>query len=172
MKRVISVLVENKFGVLAKVSRLFSSRGYNIQSLTVGQTNDATVSRMTIVVNGDERILDQVVNQLGRRIDVIRVENVTDQDVLTSELMFVKVRYTDKYFSKIKQIADVFKARIKCINERIILIEISGHERKIDNFIKLMDRFGIVEVVRSGTIAISRIMEVAVSKRSKRKRLK
>ena len=156
MKHTISVLVENKFGVLARISGLFSSRGFNIDSLAVGETEDPTVSRMTIVVDGDEKILEQVTKQLNKLIDVIKVLDLTGEDFIDRELILLKIHVTPATRSEILQIVDIFQARIIDVKPAAVTIEVTGNDHKIKSILDLLKGFGIKEMVRTGRIAISR----------------
>ena len=156
MKKTISVLVENHFGVLTQVSGLFSARGFNIDSLAVGETGDPTVSRMTIVVDGDEKTLEQVKKQLNRLIDVIKVIDLTGEDFVDRELVLVKLKMDSASRSEILQIADTFQAKIDDAKKESVVIEVSGDQNKIKSFIEIMKPFGIVEIVRTGRIAMGR----------------
>jgi acetolactate synthase-1/3 small subunit len=156
VKHTISVLVENRFGVLARISGLFSSRGFNIDSLAVGETEDPTVSRMTIVVDGDEKILEQVTKQLNKLIDVIKVLDLTGEDFIDRELVLLKIHSTPASRSEILQIVDIFQARIIDVKPSAVTIEVTGNEHKIKSILDLLKGFGIKEMVRTGRIAISR----------------
>lgn len=156
MKHTISVLVENKFGVLARVSGLISGRGFNIDSLAVGETQDPKISRMTIVVAGDDLILEQVVKQLNKLIDVIKVIDMKGKDKVERELVLVKVTAHAKTRSEILQIVDIFRAKIIDVASESVTIEITGDEAKINGFFDLMKTFGIREVARTGKVALLR----------------
>jgi len=156
MKKTISVLVENHFGVLTQVSGLFSARGFNIDSLAVGETGDPTVSRMTIVVDGDEKTLEQVKKQLNRLIDVIKVIDLTEDDFIDRELVLVKVAINAKNRSEIMQAADTFKATIVDVKKDSASIKVAGDQNKIKSFIEILKPFGIIEMVRTGRIAMGR----------------
>ncbi|MBU3911625.1 MAG: acetolactate synthase small subunit [Candidatus Omnitrophica bacterium] len=156
MKKTIAVLVENHFGVLTHVSGLFSARGFNIDSLTVGETEDPTISRMTIVADGDEKTLEQVKKQLNRLIDVVKVIDLTDEDFVDRELVLVKVKIDNKKRSEILHVADTFQAKIDDVKKENVVIEVTGDQNKIKSFIEMMRSFGIVEIVRTGRIAIGR----------------
>ena len=158
MKHTISVTVENKFGVLARVSGLFSSRGYNIDSLAVGETNNPSVSRMTIVVHGDDRVLDQVIKQLNKLMDVIEVFDMPDGTYVARELCLVKVKSTTGARSEILEVANVFRAKVIDIGHKALTIQITGTEDKVEAFIKLMEPYGIIELVRTGKVAMAREM--------------
>ncbi|MFH1854466.1 MAG: acetolactate synthase small subunit [Candidatus Omnitrophota bacterium] len=156
MKKTISVLVENHFGVLTHVSGLFSARGFNIDSLTVGETEDPTISRMTIVVDGDEKTLEQVKKQLNRLIDIIKVIDLTDEDFVDRELVLVKAKISNKNRPEILHIADTFHAKIDDVEKETVVIEVSGDQNKVRSFIEIMKPFGILEIVRTGRIAMGR----------------
>jgi len=156
MKKTISVLVENHFGVLTHVSGLFSARGFNIDSLAVGETEDPSISRMTIVVDGDEKTLEQVKKQLNRLIDVIKVIDLTGEDFIDRELIMVKVKLDNKNRSEILQIADTFQGKIDDVKKETAVIEVTGDGNKIRSFIEIMRPFGISEIVRTGRIAMGR----------------
>ena len=156
MKHTISVLVENKFGVLARVAGLFSGRGFNIDSLSVGETLDPTKSRMTIVVNGDDKILEQVTKQLNKLIDIIKVTDFSDNNCVERELVLVKVTVNQETRAEIMQIVDIFRAHIVNVHRSHLTVEITGSESKINAFIDLLRAFGIKEIVRTGKVAIAR----------------
>lgn len=156
MEYTFSVLVENKSGVLARISQLFSARGYNITSLTVGETDDETISRMTIVVDGDERIMDQVKKQLNKLIDVIKVIDLTSLPQIERELLLIKVMADKKVRSEIIELADIFQAEIVDVSEEDITIEATGDKKKIDTLIKLLKSYGIKEMARTGRSSLAR----------------
>lgn len=155
MKHVLGVLVENHPGVLSKVSGLFSRRGFNIYSLAVGMTEDPTISRMTIVVEGDQYIVDQVAKQLNKLIDVIKVSNIGD-DSVSRELALIKVRATSKTRHEIIEIANIFRAQVVDIAKDYLTIEITGDSEKITALVDMLKDYGIEEMVRTGAIAIDR----------------
>jgi len=155
-KFVITVLVENKFGVLARVAGLFSARGFNIDSLAVGETEDVNVSRMTIVVEADEKILEQVKKQLNKLIDVIKVQDLTGGEYVDRELLLVKVKSENtKTREKIVQIAGSTGAEIIDMGKKYLTIEETGDEHKIKALIELLRPYGILESVRGGKIALT-----------------
>jgi len=156
MKHTISVLVENRFGVLARVAGLFSSRGYNIQSLSVGETENPSVSRMTIVVTGDDDILEQINKQLNKLIDVIKILDLTGEEFIERELMMICVAAASKNRSEIMEIANVFQAKVVDISHNTLTIEISGSGAKVDALLELLRPFGIKEMVRSGRTVMKR----------------
>lgn len=156
-KHTISVLVENKFGVLARVAGLFSGRGYNISSLTVHETEDPRFSKMTIVTTGDAAILEQIDKQLSKLIDVIRVENLTGSHFIEREMALIKIKTpTREDRSQVMQLVEIFAGTIVSVSREEIGVEIAGKSDRIDNFIELVRDFGIVEMARSGRVAIAR----------------
>ncbi|HOG64501.1 MAG TPA: acetolactate synthase small subunit [Spirochaetota bacterium] len=156
MVHTISALVENHFGVLTRVAGLFASRGYNIQSLTVGPTEDETVSRMTIVVEGDDKIIDQVKKQLNKLIDTIKVIDLTGEDFVDRELLLIKVTASSKTRPDILQLTEVFKGSVVDIAPAVVTIEVSGNPKKIDAFIAMLKPYGVREMARTGRIALGR----------------
>ena len=160
MKHTISVLVENQFGVLARIAGLFSGRGFNIDSLSVGETDDPTISRITIVVTGDDTIIEQVMKQLHKLIDVIKVNDLTKDEFIDRELALIKVNADGKNRSQIMQIVDIFRGNIVDVAPATITVEITGDEDKVLGIMDLLRDFGIRAVVRSGKIAISREKKV------------
>lgn len=155
MRHTIAVLVENHPGVLARISGLFSARGFNIDSLAVGETEDPTVSRMTIVVEGDERILEQVKKQLNKLIDVITIQDLTQKKFFDRELILIKVAVAaPKDRTQIIEIAETMQANIADLGLHTITIEAVGESAKIDNLIELLKPFKIKEIVRTGKIAM------------------
>jgi acetolactate synthase-1/3 small subunit len=156
LRRTISVLVENKFGVLARIATLFAARGFNIDSLAVGETEDPEVSRMTIVVSGNEAVLEQVEKQLNKLIDVIKVVNFEDKHHLERDLAMIKVKADKKNRSELFQIVDIFRAKVVDVATDSIIVEITGDENKIEALETLLRPFGIREMVRTGIIAMAR----------------
>ena len=155
MKHILGVLVENNPGVLSKVSGLFSRRGFNIESLAVGVTENPAISRMTIVVEGDRYIVEQVTKQLNKLIEVIKVENISQTSVVR-ELALIKVNAVNSTRNEVMQIANVFRANIVDISKNYLTIEITGDDQKISALVEMLDEFGIKEMVRTGIIAIDR----------------
>lgn len=155
-KHTISALVENHFGVLCRISGLFSSRGFNINSLSVGETEDPSISRMTIVVRGDDQVLEQVVKQLNRLIDVIRVIDITQGQFIERELALIKVNANANTRSEIIQISEVFRTNIVDVTPTSMTIEVTGKEDKILAIINMLRTFGIKEIARTGTVALLR----------------
>jgi len=156
MRHTLAVLVDNKSGVLTRVAGLFSRRGYNIDSLAVGVTEDPGISRMTIVVQGDDHVLEQVTKQLNKLIDVIKVIDLKQEDSVSRELAFIKVRTNSEVRSEIIQIADVFRAKVIDVGMDSLIIEVTGDESKINAIENLLARFDIKEIVRTGRIAMKR----------------
>ena len=155
-KHTISVLVENKFGVLSRVAGLFSARGYNIESLSVGETLDPAVSRMTLVVRGDEFVIEQVTKQLHKLIDVIKVSDLTDDSHVDRELVLIRVNAEPQHRAEILRSADIFRAKVVDVTPVSFILEATGDERKIDALIELLRPMGIQEIVRTGRVAIAR----------------
>ena len=156
MRHTISVLVENKFGVLTRIAGLFSGRGYNIDTLNVAPTQDADTSRMTIVTRGDDATIDQIIKQLNKLVDVLEVRDFSEGEYVDRELVLVKVGVDSKTRSEIMQIADIFRAKIVDVQPKSLTIEITGDESKIEKFITLMKTFGINELTRTGKVALPR----------------
>ncbi len=155
-KHTISALVENHFGVLCRVSGLFASRGFNIDSLSVGETEDPSISRMTIVVNGTDAVLEQVVKQLNRLVDVIRVIDITQGEFIERGLALIKVKADTATRSEIMQIAEVFRANIVDVSTASMTIETTGKEDKILAIINMLRVYGIKEIARTGNVALLR----------------
>ncbi|NLN22095.1 MAG: acetolactate synthase small subunit [Syntrophomonadaceae bacterium] len=156
MRHILAVLVENQPGVLTRVSGLFSRRGYNIESLAVGQTHDPEISRMTIVVDGDDQVIEQVVKQLEKLVDVINVRDISEAEHVDRELVLIKVKAEPTVRGEIMQIVDIFRARIVDIGHNSLIIECTGDEGKIKAIEKSLRPFGILELVRTGKIAMVR----------------
>jgi acetolactate synthase-1/3 small subunit len=157
MKHIISVVVENQPGVLARVVGLISGRGYNIHSLNVAPTQDATTSRLTMVVPGDDRILEQVTKQLNKVVDVIKVFDLTGEKHLERELLLVKVLTTAKNRSAVIELAALFRAEIVSVQGQSLTVQMVGTNDEVDNFLELLKPHGIQEVSRTGVIAVGRI---------------
>jgi acetolactate synthase-1/3 small subunit len=156
MRHTISVLVENKFGVLARVSGMFSGRGFNIDSLNVAPTHDATLSRITAVLKGDEASLDLCIKQLRKLINVVDVIDFKEGQAVARELVLVKVRATTDTRSEIVQIADIFRAKIVNLTSENLIIELTGDDDKINALLGLLEPFGILELARTGRLALKR----------------
>lgn len=156
MRHTISALVENKFGVLSRVSGLFSGRGFNIESLSVGETTDPDVSLMTIVTTGDDQIIEQITKQLNKLIDIIKVVDYMDVDHVERELVLIKVAPKKNDKAEFLKLAEIFRGRIIDSGSVSFTVEITGDEKKIAAFIELIKPFGIKEFVRTGKVAMSR----------------
>jgi len=156
MKRTISVLVENHFGVLARVSGLFSARGYNIDSLCVGETEDPTISRMTVVVRGDDNVMQQIMKQLNKLVDTIKVEDLTEVDFIERELVLIKVGVNGDRRREVIEIASIFRAKVVDVSPSSMVVEVTGSEGKVEACINMLRPLGIQELVRTGEIAIAR----------------
>jgi len=156
MQHTISVLMNNRFGVLSRISGLFSSRGFNIESLNVAETSDPEVSRMTIVTRGDNAKIEQITKQLNKLVDVIKVVDLTEEKFVDRELLLVKMNAEVRVREEILRIVDLFRAKVVDVSPSTYTIEITGDEGKITGFLDLLAPLGIKEVVRSGRIAVSR----------------
>jgi len=156
MRHTISILVENKFGVLSRISGLFSGRGYNIESLSVGETIDPNISTMTIVTSGDDWLVEQILKQLNKLIDVIKVVDMTELDHVEREMVMIKVSPRQEDKAEVLRIADIFRGRIVDSSTKTYTIEVTGEEKKIEAFVELLRPMGIKEFVRTGKIAIAR----------------
>jgi acetolactate synthase I/III small subunit len=156
MKHIISMLVENRQGVLARIAGLFSGRGYNLESITVGITTDPTVSRLTLVCGGDDAVVEQIKKQLNRLVDVIKVLDLTGIPALHRELMLVKVSAKGRQRGEIFQVADVFKSQVMDVGHDTMTLEITGSPEKIEDFSALLAPYGIVEMARSGLVSVER----------------
>jgi acetolactate synthase-1/3 small subunit len=156
MRHTISVVVQNRFGVLTRIAGLFSGRGFNIDTLNVGPTQHDKVSRMTIVVVGNDQVLEQVVKQLKKLVDVLEVYDFKDGDVIDRELILLKVKASSSTRPEVMQICDIFRAKIVDVQSSSLAIEVTGDESKIDKFLALMKPFGILELSRTGRIALPR----------------
>ncbi len=152
----ISILVENKFGAFNRIAGLFAAKGYNIDSLTVGPTEDETVSRMTIVTHGDDQIIEQIIKQLNKLIDTIKVVDLTFDSFVERELVLIKVQTTPETRSEIMQIAEIFRAKVVDISPKTLTLEATGSQPKADAIIKMVKPFGIKELARTGRVALKR----------------
>src|SRR5262245_25774892 len=171
-KHTISVMVENKFGVLSRVAGLFSARGYNIESLSVGETLDPSVSRMTLVVRGDEFVIEQVIKQLYKLVDVIKVTDLTDESRVERELMLIRVNAEPQHRAEILRTADIFRARVVDVTPLTFILEATGDQEKLEAFIELLRPMGIQDIVRTGKVAIprgpkTRVRRVETGKRAR-----
>ncbi|MDD4363881.1 MAG: acetolactate synthase small subunit [Atribacterota bacterium] len=157
MKHTIAILVENQPGVMSRVAGLFTRRGFNIESIAVGHSETPGISRMTIITHGDEKILEQITKQLNKLIDVIRVRDISPQNIIERELVLVKV-HTDSLAvrSEILQLIEIFKAKVVYVERNTLTIEMAGDDEKVAGLLSLLEPFGIIEIVRTGRIAIAR----------------
>lgn len=156
MRHTISVVVQNRFGVLTRIAGLFSGRGFNIDTLNVGPTQNDKISRMTLVVVGNDQVLEQVVKQLNKLVDVLEVHDFKDGDVIDRELILLRVKASSSTRPEVMQICDIFRAKIVDVQSSSLSIEVTGDESKIDKFLQLMKPFGILELSRTGRIALPR----------------
>jgi acetolactate synthase-1/3 small subunit len=156
MRHTISILVENKFGVLTRIAGLFSGRGYNIDTLNVGPTHDPNTSRMTIVTRGDDATLEQIVKQLNKLVDVLKVQDFREGEYIDRELVLVKVGVDGSTRAEVMQITDIFRGKIVDVQANTLTIEITGNESKIEKFLELMHGFGVVDLTRTGKVALPR----------------
>lgn len=155
-RHIFSVLVENHFGVLARISGLFGARAFNIDSLAVGETHDPSISRITLVTRGDARVVHQILNQLNKLVDVIQVQDITEAPHVERELMLLKVKVTPETRSEIVDSVNIFKAKIVDFTPESLSVEIVGNQEKIASFTAIMERFGIAEMARTGSVALNR----------------
>ncbi|MEJ2664499.1 MAG: acetolactate synthase small subunit [Spirochaetia bacterium] len=156
MTHVISMLVENHQGVLARIAGLFSGRAYNLESLTVGTTNDPTVSRITLVCMGDDNVIEQIKKQLNKLIDVIKLVDLTGQQTVDRELSLIKVAATPSQRGEIFQVADVFRAKVLDVGLDSMVLEVTGATAKIDDFLSILQSYTILEMARSGLVSMER----------------
>jgi len=156
MRHIISVLVENKFGVLSRVSGLFSGRGYNIEAISVGQTLDPQVAQMTIVTKGDDLIIEQITKQLNKLIDVIKVTDLTEFEHVEREMVLIKVAPKAEYRAEALRVVDIFRAVVVDSSPKTYTVQVTGDDKKIQAIIDLLKPLGIKEIVRTGKVAIAR----------------
>lgn len=156
MKRTINIVVENKFGVLARIAGLFSGRGFNIKSLCAGETLNPKLSQLTVVAKGDDMIVEQIKKQLNKLINVVKVQDFTDKEHVERELVLIKVNLSVKSRAELMEIADIFRANIVDIAKNNATVELTGKEDKVKAFIELMQSFGIIEIARTGKLVIAR----------------
>ena len=156
MRHLISILVENEAGALSRISGLFSARGYNIESLTVAPTEDASMSRMTIVTSGSDDVIEQITKQLNKLVDVVKVVDLSEAEHIERELMLIKVRASVKERDEVKRMADIFRGRVIDVSDNTYTIELTGSGEKLDAFIHALDSSAILETVRTGTSGIGR----------------
>jgi len=156
MRHIISILIENESGALSRVSGLFSARGYNIESLTVAPTEDASLSRMTLVTIGSDEIIEQITKQLNKLIDVVKLIDLSESSHIERELMLVKVRAANGTREEVKRLTDIFRGRIIDVTPSSYVIEVTGEKSKLDAFLHALDEEAIIELVRSGTTGMLR----------------
>ncbi len=156
MRHIISILIENEFGALSRVSGLFSARGYNIESLTVAPTEDQTLSRMTLVTSGSDHVIEQITKQLNKLVDVVKLIDLAEAVHVERELMLVKVKTSDDSRDEIKRLSDIFRGKIIDVTQSSYVIEMTGTPDKLDAFIDSIQSDAVIEVVRSGPMGISR----------------
>ncbi len=156
MRHIISILLENEAGALSRVAGLFSARGYNIESLTVAPTEDPTLSRMTIVTHGSDQVIEQIVKQLNKLVDVVKLQDLTEGAHIERELMLVKVKAVDQAREEVKRLVDIFRGRIIDVTDSTYTLELTGTVEKLDAFLKALEITEINEVVRSGVTGIAR----------------
>ena len=156
MRHTISIQVENKFGVLTRVAGLFSGRVYNIDTLNVAPTQDSQTSRMTIVTRGDDATLEQIVKQLNKLADVLQVQDFRDDEYVDRELVMVKVGVDSQSRAEVMQITDIFRAKIVDVQPKSLTIELTGNESKVEKFLDLMQTFGVLDLTRTGKVALPR----------------
>jgi acetolactate synthase-1/3 small subunit len=156
MRHTISILVENKFGVLARVTGLFSGRGFNIDSLNVAPTHEAALSRITVVLKGDDSALDLAIKQVRKLVNVVEVADFKEGQAVQRELVLVKVKASAKTRSEVMQICEIFRTKIVNVDHNELIIELVGDSAKVTAFLDLLEPFGIVEIARTGTLAIKR----------------
>jgi acetolactate synthase-1/3 small subunit len=156
MRHIISLMMENEAGALSRVAGLFSARGYNIESLTVAPTEDASLSRMTIVTRGSDEVIEQITKQLNKLIDIVKVQDLTDGGHIERELMLVKVKASSEYREEMKRMADIFRGRIIDVADKTYTIELTGTGAKLDAFLEAIEPSVILEAVRTGASGIGR----------------
>lgn len=159
MQHTLSILVSNKFGVLSRISGLFSGRGYNIESLNVAETNDPAVSRMTIVTRGNDKKIEQITKQLNKLVDIIKVIDLTEENFIDREMVLIKMNAEPKNREEILRIVEIFRAKVVDVSPSTYTIEITGDKGKLKGILELLRPLGIKEIVRSGRIALSRGMK-------------
>lgn len=164
MKKTISVLVENTFGAFDRVATMFSGKGFNIHSISIGQTEIPEISRMTIVTDGDNQILDQVIKQLNRLIDTIKVVDLSYEAKTVRELALIKINYESNSLDEIKNLSDIFRGKVVDINNKTVTLEMTGPPEKIEAAVNVLSPFGIKEMARSGTIALKRGEQIKIKK--------
>ena len=156
MRRIISILLENEAGALSRVAGLFSARGYNIESLTVAATDDPSLSRMTLVTSGSDQVIEQIVKQLNKLVDVVRLQDLTEGSHIERDLMLIKVEAVGEAREEVKRLVDIFRGRIIDVTESTYTLELTGTVEKVDAFVKALEMTEIIEVARTGATGIGR----------------
>jgi len=156
MRHIISLLMENEAGALSRVAGLFSARNFNIESLTVAPTNDPTLSRMTIVTRGNDRVIEQITKQLNKLIDVVKLVDLTDSSYLERELMLVKLQAVGEARDEVVRLADIFRSKILDVSPTTLVVEVTGTSNKLDAFLAALKKDSVLEVVRSGATGVAR----------------
>lgn len=156
MRHIISILLENEAGALARVVGLFAARGYNIETLSVAPTEDPTLSRMTIVTSGSDDVIEQITKHLNRLIEIVKVVDLTDGHFVEREMMLIKIRAVGKERDEIKRTVDIFRGHIVDVSDRAYTVELTGDKSKLDAFIDAIDRTAILETIRTGGSGIGR----------------
>ncbi len=156
MRHIISILMENESGALSRVAGLFSARGYNIESLTVAPTDDSSLSRMTLVTSGSDRVIEQITKQLNKLIDVVKLVDLTEGPHIGREMMLIKIQAKGRMREEAKRLVDIFRGRIIDVTDSTYVIEMTGDSSKLDSFIQAISNAGILEVVRSGVSGLGR----------------
>jgi acetolactate synthase-1/3 small subunit len=165
MKHTISILVENSFGAFDRIATMFSAKGFNMHSLSVGDTEIRDISRMTIVTSGEDQIIAQVVKQLNRLVDTIKVVDLTEKERTERELALISVSYQSASLQELKNINDIFRGKVVDINNKTITLEITGPPAKVNAAVNVLMPYGIVEMARSGTVALSRGVQKKAQKK-------
>jgi acetolactate synthase I/III small subunit len=156
MRHTISLLVENKFGVYSRIAGLFSGKGFNMDSICVGETDNPELSRMTIVTTGDDMVIEQIIKQLRKIIDVLKVTDLTHEDFINREMALIKLNCTSNTRNSIVQIVDIFRAKIVDISAKTLTVEVTGSDKKVEAIVNMLQPFGIREIARTGTVALKR----------------
>lgn len=165
MKHTISILVENRFGAFDRIATMFSGKGFNIRSISIGETEDPEISRMTIVTSGEDKIIEQVVKQLNRIVDTIKVIDLTEQTTVERELALITINYQKGTRAEVTNICDIFKGKVVDITNKSITLEVTGPPEKIDAVVNILLPYGIKEMARSGTVALKRGDQIKVNKK-------
>ncbi len=165
MKQIISVLIENHFGAFDRVATMFSGKGFNLKSISIGETEILNISRMTIVTEGEGKVIDKIVKQLNRLVDTVKVVDLTSTNHVERELALIKVDFQKSSLDEIKNICDVFRGNVVDINNKSIMLEVTGPPDKIDAVVNVLTPFGIIEMARSGNVALKRGEQTRIQKK-------